>query len=58
MAMRGQFLGVGFVTGIGQGRIFQDLDDTKSLFFIKNGSGQEFYLARSRVRFRKTKKAN
>jgi len=56
MATLGVLVGVGYVSGKGQGRIFTDLDNSKFLFFLPNNSDERIYCSRSQVRFRRPPK--
>lgn len=53
MAMLGEMLGRGYVSGLGVGRIFQDLDNPKMLFFYPDKSDNRRYISRDRAQFRR-----
>ena len=55
MAMRGTCVGNGHVAGRGNVLIFQDLDSTEHFFVIVKKTGEELYISRDRVSFRKGK---
>lgn len=52
MALRGTFIGEGYVPGRGLGRVFTDMDNSSHFFVILEARGIELYLARERVKFR------
>lgn len=56
MAMRGEYIGFGYVKGRGNVRIYQDLDNPAFLFVRNVKSDSQAYVARERVEFRKEPK--
>jgi len=53
MAMRGEFIGHGFVPGFGDCYVFQNVDDPKSLFIRSKKRDAERLVGRKSVQFRK-----
>jgi hypothetical protein len=53
MALRGPFIGRGYIKHFGMVTVFTDLDDTKMLFVQKIKTDETRYVSRDRVEFRK-----
>lgn len=56
MAIRGEYIFTGYIKGCGMVRVFNDLDNTKFVFAESVKGNSQWYVSRSVVEPRKTKK--